>query len=173
MSTPSAEERFWAYSLETYGRPGVAQAAIALQDRDGANVNLLLLCLWMAQVHGQALPSERISTLSQTIAPWSAQVTQPLRAVRRTLKAPPANLSAPAQDLREAVKALELDAERCEQRLLIQAMLPGLDQKPGPPVGPTRDLANASLATYAAYLPLDGEDGRKARLQDILNAVFV
>ena len=40
--------RFWAFSLDVYGRPGVAPACLALQDRHGLDVNLLLFCCWAA-----------------------------------------------------------------------------------------------------------------------------
>ena len=40
---------FWRTSLELYAREGVSRALIALQDRRGADVNLLLYCCWTAR----------------------------------------------------------------------------------------------------------------------------
>jgi uncharacterized protein (TIGR02444 family) len=43
----SEDEAFWCFSLAFYERPGVADALIALQDRDGFDVNLVLFALWL------------------------------------------------------------------------------------------------------------------------------
>jgi len=40
----SPADRFWAFSLALYGKPGVAPALLGLQDRLGVDVNLLLFC---------------------------------------------------------------------------------------------------------------------------------
>ena len=39
---------FWDYSLKTYNRPHVGKACLRLQEEAGADVNLVLLCLWLA-----------------------------------------------------------------------------------------------------------------------------
>ncbi|MGF1454929.1 MAG: TIGR02444 family protein, partial [Alphaproteobacteria bacterium] len=109
-ASESPETAFWRFSLETYARPGVAEAAIALQDTDGANVNLLLLCLWLAHEKGQSLTGDRLASLSEALAAWSASVTAPLRSVRRSLKTPPPVVADGAAVLKAAVQALELDA---------------------------------------------------------------
>jgi uncharacterized protein (TIGR02444 family) len=43
MSPP--DDPFWRFSLDLYGRPGVAPACLALQDEAGADVNLVLYLL--------------------------------------------------------------------------------------------------------------------------------
>jgi uncharacterized protein (TIGR02444 family) len=40
---------FWDWSLETYSRPGVAEALLDLQDRFNLSVNMLLWCLWSSR----------------------------------------------------------------------------------------------------------------------------
>ena len=52
---------FWDFSLAVYGKPGFPQAAIALQDRHGLNVNMLLFCLW-AGANGRLLAGEETET---------------------------------------------------------------------------------------------------------------
>ena len=39
---------FWDFSLEAYARPGVAPACLDLQERHGADVNLLLFACWLS-----------------------------------------------------------------------------------------------------------------------------
>src|SRR5580700_6044309 len=43
----SEDEAFWRFSLAFYERPGVAEALITLQDRDGFDINLILFALWL------------------------------------------------------------------------------------------------------------------------------
>jgi hypothetical protein len=124
---PAATEEFWQFSLETYARPGVSAACIALQDTSGCDVNILLLALYAGMVLGHRLDRDR--------------VTQPLRAARRNAKAWAADPEVAA--FRAAVQATEIEAERLAQRQLLSL----LDD--GPIESPCRDLALANLAIYA------------------------
>jgi uncharacterized protein (TIGR02444 family) len=103
---------FWAWSLEIYARPGVAEACLALQDRRGADVNLLLLGLWLA-TRGRTLPPETAAALADQAATWQREVVRPLRDVRRGLKRRDGDPAVAA--LRREVAAVELAAERLEQ----------------------------------------------------------
>ncbi len=55
-ASPLATERssldpgsgFESYAAALYGRPGVAEACLELQERVGADVNLVLLACWLA-----------------------------------------------------------------------------------------------------------------------------
>lgn len=96
----------WDYALKIYGANGVASACLALQDRFGLDVNLLLYAAWLA--HGdQRLSTEHLIALDVIVADWRERVVQPLRTLRRHLQQ-----SARAADFYEAVKALELRAEQ-------------------------------------------------------------
>ena len=46
-------ERFWDFSVRTYGVPGVSQACLALQDERGVDVNMLLYCIWIGATRGE------------------------------------------------------------------------------------------------------------------------
>ena len=46
------DSAFWRFSLELYARDGVPAACLALQDREGADVNLVLLALWLGESGG-------------------------------------------------------------------------------------------------------------------------
>ena len=43
------DNAFWRFSLRTYRAPGVEAACLALQERCGADVNLLLFCGWVGR----------------------------------------------------------------------------------------------------------------------------
>ena len=53
-------QSLWDFSVELYARPGVAAACLALQDRAGADVCLLLAALWLER-RGVALEAVRVT----------------------------------------------------------------------------------------------------------------
>ncbi len=112
---------FWDFSLAVYGREGVAQACVALQDRRGLDVNLLLFCCW-AGSRGRRLDPADLEGLDEAVRPWQDAVVRPLRGIRRWLKTQAAAPGAPAHRLREKIKADELQAEAVEQTLLAQTL---------------------------------------------------
>jgi uncharacterized protein (TIGR02444 family) len=98
----------WEWVLEAYGRPGVADACLRLQDAFGQNTNLLLWAVW-AEAGDEALLA-RAAGLTRA---WEAAAVLPLREARRALKASlPPVADAAREALREDVKAAELRAER-------------------------------------------------------------
>jgi uncharacterized protein (TIGR02444 family) len=150
---PPRTEAFWRLSLESYQQPGAAELCLALQDRDGRDVNLLLLALYAGLVLGRRLSAADIAALEAATAAWNDRVTQPLRAARRSLKGWAGDADAAA--LRRSVQAAELEAERLAQRLLLAALPDGPVESPG------RPLARANLALYG------GEEA--AALTDLVN----
>jgi len=138
---PAETEAFWQFSSAIYAKPGVAARCIALQDDAGRDVNLLLLALYAGLELGRRLDAADFTALEAAVADWTAQVTAPLRAVRRALK-PSADDPAIAA-LRKTVQGAELEAERLAQRLLLSALPAHAMEPPGP------DLARVNLATYA------------------------
>jgi uncharacterized protein (TIGR02444 family) len=98
----------WEWTLEAYGRPGVAEACLRLQDEFGQNTDLLLWAVW-AEVKDPAA----LARAAEVARRWDEIALMPLRAVRRALKpALPPVKDAAREDLREDVKAAELRAER-------------------------------------------------------------
>jgi len=117
--------RFWAFSLRVYGRPGVAEACLALQDRHGVDVNLLLWCAW-AGTEGIALDRAALDRAVAATAPWRDAVVRPLRTVRRALKEDLGSIPAgESVDFRARIKAAELEAER-RQQVVLEAMIPAV-----------------------------------------------
>ncbi|MCI0992701.1 TIGR02444 family protein [Pseudomonas sp. ICMP22404] len=100
----------WSFSLDLYARPGVEQSCLALQEA-GASVCLLLCGLWLEQ-RGVACDAQRLQQLRMLAEPWDKEVVQPLRTLRTQWKAE-AVQDTDLTHLREQVKKLELQAERC------------------------------------------------------------
>ena len=147
---------FWAWSLATYARPGVAEACLALQDRHGLDVNRLLLAHWLAG-HGRVLP-DPAGLVSAFAEGWQHDVVAPLRSVRRALKGS-ALAGAPA--LRQAVKDAELEAERLEQ-----AELERLAASAGPADGSRARLVELNLRA----LGIAADAGALGRLADAIGS---
>lgn len=108
---------FWAFSLETYARPGIAPQCLALQDRHGLDVNLVLFCCWLG-AEGTSLSKAQMRHVLDLAEAWARPVIHPLRAVRRHLK--PLADDAVIAALRKEVARLELEAERLLQDKLHQ-----------------------------------------------------
>lgn len=120
----------WDCSLAAYASPGVADACLHLQDAHEQSVPLLLWAAWIAET-GRRPDDETIEAACDTARAWSDAAVTPLRAVRRTLKAPIPDLDDAAREaVREGVKALELEAER--------HLLAALEALAPPPSGPPR-----------------------------------
>jgi uncharacterized protein (TIGR02444 family) len=104
----------WNFALRLYGRPGVEQACLQLQNA-GADVCLLLCACWLQQ-GGQAYSAERCEQLQRLAEPWQQQVITPLRQLRQSWRAG-AQQQPELAVLREQLKVLELQGE---QQLLSQ-----------------------------------------------------
>ena len=109
-------EDVWRFTVEMYGRDGVAPLFLTLQERCGLDVNMMLFMFYLGQ-KGRAPHS--ISALEMAVKDWRDKVIIPLRQTRRYLK----NQSREtAQALRQKVKSDELQAERIEQHILCDAV---------------------------------------------------
>lgn len=133
---------FWESSLALYRRPGVPEACLRLQDRDGLDVNLVLWCLWLGAT-GRRLDAALLGRAMAAVAPWRARAVLPLRDIRRDLKpGVPGAPFAETNALRESIKKLELETERI-QHLILEALAPAPD-------GTADAVAHALLYAAAA-----------------------
>jgi uncharacterized protein (TIGR02444 family) len=106
----------WAWVLEAYTRPGVADACLELQDAAGQNTPLLLWAAWTAST-GRRIDADAREAACDTARVWEDSAVAPLRAVRRTLKVRSVDMNNEDREaVRAQVKAVELEAER---RLLL------------------------------------------------------
>ncbi|MBI3517027.1 MAG: TIGR02444 family protein [Proteobacteria bacterium] len=157
----------WKFSLAVYGAPGVSAACLDLQERRGADVNLVLYAAFVgASGRGRLSPAELEACRAAT-RPWSEAVVQPLRRVRRDLKggigAVPGE---PVQALRRAVQALELEAERLEQMTLAARL-----GAPAPAAADRQADALANMQAYLAGLPAADRAADAAALAAIAGAL--
>ena len=154
------DEEFWRFSLAFYDRPGIAEALIALQDRDGYDVNVMLFALWLGMSGRGPLGGELLAAAERETATLRSEIVEPLRSIRRRLRH---HSDSDVQNLREGVKALELTGEK-----LIQTRLARLA---GPDPGRThaegcRAAAHANLARYL------GPEGIRRREAGVIGEAF-
>jgi len=111
----------WSFSVHTYGKPGVADACLALQDRYGLDVNVLLYCCWFGRTRGVVDEPlwDRVLAFSGS---WAENVVRPLRAVRTWMKhagcTEPGISNDTCMELREEIKRIELKAEQIQENTL-------------------------------------------------------
>ena len=119
------DSAFWRFSLAFYARPGVAAACLALQDRHRADVNLVLLALWLG-TRGHRLETTAGTRLAHLAGRWQRPLVAPLRQVRRRLKQRATTEATPwpgaVGELRRRLADVELALERVEQLLLEQGV---------------------------------------------------
>lgn len=164
----TSEQPFWDFTLAHYGAEGVSAAVIGLQERRGADVNLLFYCCWCARTGRGPLSLERLREADDAVAAWRDGVTLPLRRVRDAIKGQEALAAMPdAMEMRRKVLAAEVDAERVAQ-LAMEAVAPPAE---GAAVKPLADAA-ASLLTCFDMLAATPEPEDRAALAALLTAVF-
>lgn len=108
---------FVQFCQQTYGRPGMKESCLALQDRHGVNVNCLLLAAWAAET-GWALDEEGWRVVADSASAIRTGAVEPLRALRRRIWADGSlelELRAP---LKRLLLYAEVRAEQAEERLL-------------------------------------------------------
>lgn len=143
------ENAFWDFSLEIYGRDGVATACLALQDAHQADVNILLYGTWSGR-QGVRLQRQEVECLMAAVGDWHGDVVRPLRQVRKRLKLPVDGVSpSPLQAaVRARLQKLEIDAEHIEQ-LRLHGALDGMDMARATPGA---DLAFENMLVYFGRL---------------------
>ncbi|KKN82597.1 hypothetical protein LCGC14_0307840 [marine sediment metagenome] len=146
-------DSLWRFAVTLYGRGGVSEACLTLQDRHGVDVPVALFVVWIGVEHGCGVGEAELSLIQAEIGTWHAGIVQPLRAARRRLKSDPLRApSGASEKLRQQIKSAELDAERMEL-----AALADLAEQRGWTGGAGGDgaLAAANLAALLGHLGAD------------------
>ena len=119
LSRSELEAASWAFAVDIYARPGVAEACLKLQNEAGVDVMMFLMAAYAAVRHRILLTPPEIRKLEEACRPWREQIVRPIRAIRSKLKSGP--LPAPnseTEQFRSQVKSIELAAERLQNHLL-------------------------------------------------------
>jgi uncharacterized protein (TIGR02444 family) len=116
-SSRPLNEQSWAFALQIYAEPGIADACLRLQAEAGVDVMMLLTAAFAAVRCGILLSPSDIKDMDDTCRSWREQIVQPLRALRVALKSWPSSTPA-TEKLRSQIKASELSAERLQNDVM-------------------------------------------------------
>lgn len=83
--TASPADALWTFATAVYGCSGVASACLALQDRDGIDVCLLLASVWAGRC-GHRPEEPACSSLQAVARRWNIAAIVPVRTARRLLR---------------------------------------------------------------------------------------
>lgn len=160
---------FWRFSLRLYRAPGIAEACLALQDRCGADVNLLLYCCW-AGMGGRRLNARTMRRTLAAVARWQGSIVQPLRQARREIRKISAGMPGELTgELGKRIGAAELDAEYVEQCILAALA----EDLPPPARGQEpRAAVVANLERYCDALDMPIGRREKGHLASLVAACF-
>lgn len=115
----SWEEQLWQFAQSLYAREGVAEACLALQDRCGIDVCLLLTGAWLGR-DGYCWRGRALSALLAVAREWRPALG-PLRQARRALRQRSAVLYGEAKQLELAVEqAMLTELARTSRRLVFE-----------------------------------------------------
>lgn len=161
---------FWDFSLDLYGKPGVAVACLRLQDRLGLDVNLLMAGCWVAASGGGRLGDVDWRRIIDATAGWRVAVVEQLRTARRRMKDAdfPGMPGGLADSLRARIKTLELDAEHAQQLALAGLLTRHPDA--GRSAAARRSDAIANMTGYAASAGVRPDDAGRRDIEAIAAA---
>jgi len=163
---------FWNFSLEVYAAEGVATACLALQERRQANVNVLLLCVWLGASGRGTLTVDRLKALLAEIEPWQSGIVRPARAMRQRIKEGdwPTAPAETVQAARRRIAEAELAAEHVEQLMLAAHWpLPGDRDRP---LHQRLRAAVGNLGVYAVCLGVTPDARDRESLLPLVAAAF-
>lgn len=172
----------WDFAVSVYDHTGVEEACLALQDRFGVNVNMIMFCTWLAASNVSPLDLEGFLAAALKISSnWQRMLIGPLRACRRGLKV----LAEGAAEgigrrgtsieigalpaLREQVKKCELEAERLHLSVLA-SLADGVKAAPAGPVA--RQMAVSNLTVYFSAAGVTLDPLGQSHVTRILDAAF-
>jgi uncharacterized protein (TIGR02444 family) len=175
----TARNPLWEFATWAYELDGVAKSCLALQQRFGADVNMIMFCLWLgSRGEGNANLARHLSAALKLSREWQFNFVEPLRTCRTNLKDFVAN--APLEDehraamtlLRDRVKQCELDMERM-QTTALYALVGDAGAPAGQvPLDKQRDVAFNNLNVYLTATGVKLDPLGASHVRHILDTVF-
>lgn len=158
----------WQFALAFYGREGVANACLKLQELVGADVNVLIFSIYAATHHHCLLGPAQLEQADAVVQPWRSDVVVALRRVRVRLRTGPSPApNANSEALRNQIKAAELLAERIELAVLSKWL-----EAEAPSTASSIDLTHV-LRTTVDFFMSRGTADMSAHGADIDSAILV
>jgi uncharacterized protein (TIGR02444 family) len=169
----------WDFVMWAYAEPGVEKACLALQDRFGADVNMVLFCAWLAyRGTGTSHLARYLGSALKLSREWQRSLVEPLRICRENLKDAIETSSLIGSDrvaagsLRERIKQCELEMEQLQTISLYALVTDGADDGMARSPAEQKDDALNNLTVYFAATGVKLDPLGQAHVMRILTAVF-
>lgn len=157
---------FWRFSISVYQHPAVKKACLSFQEEQHANVNLLLLCCWLAYSVEEISQAELLQAC-HTIDDWHASVTQPLRTSRCFVKSL-INKELWVKDFCQQLLMDEIVSETWQQYLLFTCF----EKNKKLPLAKNEQLAITYLHWIFADMNLIIDIRLEAKISNFVNIIF-
>ncbi len=165
------DHTFWDFSLRVYGSDGVPAACIALQERRGIDVNLMLFSAWIDESGRGVISESDLETALAATTAWNRDIVCALRVIRDRLKGGMTPIPTERSNiLRKMILEIEVKSEHVEQIALATAVARLAD--PAISVERRCDDAVMNVAVYFrrhGFAP-DAKDAGKAAI--VLDPAF-
>lgn len=169
----------WDFVTWAYAEPGVDKACLALQNRLGADVNMVLFCAWLAyRGTGTSHLARYLGAALKLSREWQRNLVEPLRSCRENLKGVIETSSFVGNDrvaasaLRERIKQCELDMEQLQTLAFYSLVTDGADEGMARSPAEQKDDALNNLTVYFAATGVKLDPLGQTHVMRILTAVF-
>jgi len=178
-ATLSKDNPLWDFAKWAYAQPGVEKACLALQNRLGADVNMVLFCMWLAyRGAGTRNLAQYLGTALKLSRDWQRNLVEPLRICRTNLKDVVESSGmtgadhAAATELRERIKQCEMDMEQLQTLALYSLVHDGDDRGSTKSPVEQREDAQNNLSVYFAATGVNLDPLGQTHVLRILQALF-
>lgn len=169
----------WDFVVWAYAEPGVEKACLALQNRLGADVNMVLFCVWLAyRGTGTSHLARYLGEAMKVSREWQRKAVEPMRTARANLKdlieASPliGSQRAQATALRERIKQSELELEQLQTLAFYALVTDGAEAGMARSPAEQKDDARNSLSAYFAASSIKLDPLAETHVMRVLTAVF-
>jgi uncharacterized protein (TIGR02444 family) len=182
MNTPQSIPKgnlLWDFVSWAYAKPGIDKACIALQNRLGADVNMVLFCTWLAyRGTGTMHLAKYLDAALKMSREWQCKLVQPLRSCRESMKdiIEASYLvgidRVAASALRERVKQCELDIEQLQNFALYSLVNDGSEDALARSPAEQKDDGHNNLRVYFAAAGIKLDPLGQTHVNKILTTIF-
>jgi len=163
---PAKTERLWAFAVEFYGREGVAQLCLRLQNDHGLDVDIVIACLWHAS-RGGSVDEVQLESMIMAAAPARARV-RVIRELRRGV-----GLDRKQDSVWQATYEQLLSAELAAERVELEWIESVLGDAPRDFASGPDECAHRALEAMHCYTTREGESETvKTSLNQLVLAAF-
>jgi len=169
----------WDFVTWAYAEPGVEKACLALQNRLGADINMVLFCTWLAyRGTGTTHLARFLAAALKLSREWQRSLVEPLRTCRENLKDVIETSTLvggdriAASSLRDRIKQCELDMEQLQTLAFYGLVTDGTDQALARSPAEQKDDALNNLTVYFAATGIKLDPLGQTHVMRILTTVF-